>query len=53
MFENNVKKAGRKNVINIFFFLTNIKMWHMFLHQFFKGFSKMAVALITKELWAI
>ena len=26
MFENNVKKAGRKNVINIFFFLTNIKM---------------------------
>ena len=35
-------------------FKTNIKVWHMFLHPFFKGFSKYrSVALVIKKLWPI
>ena len=39
--EKKCQKKRAKNVKNIFFlFKTNIKVWHMFLHPFFKGFSK-------------
>ena len=38
-------------------FKTNIKVWHMFLHPFFKGFFKnivfRSVALVIKKFWAI
>ena len=47
-----------KKMFKIFFlFKTNIKVWHMFLHTFFKGFCKnivfRSVALVIKKLWAI